>query len=84
MLGYTYRGSVEVPGGSMPRSMVGLLTAVGTAMSGLAALAHGSLLWITIALAAAAMALAAYSALLPTPILPSIRLCHQKKMTAFP
>jgi hypothetical protein len=41
----------------MPRSMVGLLAAVGTAMSALVALAHGDLVWVTIASAAAAMGL---------------------------
>ena len=57
----------------MPRSMVGLLTAVGTAMSALVALARGGVVWVTIAMAAAAMGLAAYAALLsiPIPALPS-------------
>jgi len=57
----------------MPRSMVGLLTAVGTAMSALVALAHGGLIWGTITIAAVAMGLAAYSALLTT----------QKKSSSF-
>ncbi len=46
----------------MPRSMVGLLAAVGTAMSSLVAFAHGHLIWVTIANAAAATGLAAYAA----------------------
>jgi hypothetical protein len=50
----------------MPRSMVGLLAAVGTAMSVLAASAHGDLVWLMIADASAATGLAAYMALLPT------------------
>ena len=49
----------------MPRIMVGLLAAVGTAMSALVAFAHGDLIWVTIAEAAAATGLAAYPALLP-------------------
>jgi hypothetical protein len=47
----------------MPRSMVGLLAAVGTAMSALVAFAHGNLFWVIIADAAAATGLAAYLAL---------------------
>jgi hypothetical protein len=82
--GYTYHGPLELAGGSMPRSMVGLLTAVGTAMSGLGALTHGGLLWVTIAIAAVAMGLAAYSALLSTPILPSIQALPSKKIKVFP
>ena len=50
-------------GGPMPRSMVGLLAAVGTAMSALFGLAHGDLAWITLIGAAAATGLAAYAAL---------------------
>lgn len=49
----------------MPRSMVGLLAAVGTAMSALVALAHGYLIWAIIALAAAAAGLVAYLSLSP-------------------
>jgi hypothetical protein len=49
----------------MRRSMVGLLAAVGAAMSALVALAHGALVWLTMADAAAATGLAAYLALLP-------------------
>ena len=49
----------------MPRNMVGLLAAVGTAMSALVAFAHGTLVWVAIADAAAATGLAAYLALLP-------------------
>ena len=44
----------------MPRSMVGLLAAVCTAMSALLGLAHGALFWIVMALAAAAAGLVAY------------------------
>jgi hypothetical protein len=47
------------------RSMVGLLAAVGTAMSAPVALAHGALVRLTIADAAAATGLAAYLALSP-------------------
>ena len=36
----------------MARSMVGLLAAVGTAMSALVAFAHGYLTWVAIAVAA--------------------------------
>jgi hypothetical protein len=50
-------------GGPMPRSMVGLLAAVGTAMSALAGLTHGDLVWIMLMDAAAATGLAAYAAL---------------------
>jgi hypothetical protein len=47
----------------MPRSMVGLLAAVGVTMSALVGLIHGDLAWLTIAVAAAATGLAAYLAL---------------------
>jgi hypothetical protein len=47
----------------MPRTMVGLLAAVGTAMSALVGLAHGDLVWLIIADAAAATGLAACLAL---------------------
>ena len=47
----------------MPRCMVGLLAAVGTAMSLVAGLAHGDLFWAVVADAAAASGLAAYLAL---------------------
>jgi hypothetical protein len=50
----------------MPRTMVGLLAAVGAAMSALVGLAHGDLVWVAIADAAAATGLAAYLAL-PVP-----------------
>jgi len=43
--------------------MVGLLAAVGAAMSAFAALAHGDLVWVAIADGAAATGLAAYLAL---------------------
>lgn len=46
----------------MPRSMVGLVAAVGSAMSVLVAYTHGDLTWITIADAALATGLAAYGA----------------------
>jgi hypothetical protein len=46
----------------MPRSMVGLLAAVGATMSSLVAFAHGNLAWVIIADAAAATGLAAYLA----------------------
>jgi hypothetical protein len=49
----------------MPRSMVGLLTAAGAAMSALVAFVHGDLTWVTIADAAAATGLAAYLAAPP-------------------
>ena len=47
----------------MPGSMVGLLAAVGTAMSALVAFAHGNLIWVIIADAATTAGLAAYLAL---------------------
>jgi hypothetical protein len=47
----------------MPRIMVGLLAAVGTAMSALAGLAHGDLVLVVIGDAAVATGLAAYLAL---------------------
>ena len=47
----------------MPRSMVGLLVAVGTAMSALVGFTHGDFSWLTISDAAAASGLAAYLAL---------------------
>jgi hypothetical protein len=46
----------------MPRTMVGLLAAVGTAMSALVAFAHGNLIWVTIAMAAVVAGLVAYVA----------------------
>lgn len=46
--------------------MVGLLAAVGVAMSALVGLAHGELTWVALADAAAATGLAAYLAL-PLP-----------------
>lgn len=51
-------------GGSMRRSVVGLLAAVGTAMSALVAFTHGDHVWELIAAAAAANGLVAY---LPLP-----------------
>ena len=47
----------------MPRILVGLLAAVGSAMSALVAFTHGHLVGLTIADAAAATGLAAYLAL---------------------
>jgi hypothetical protein len=44
----------------MPRSMVGLLVAAGTAMSALAGLAHGYIAWVAIADAIAATGLVGY------------------------
>jgi hypothetical protein len=49
----------------MARSVVGLLAAVGAALSALVGLAHGELIWVTLANAAAATGLAAYLALPP-------------------
>jgi hypothetical protein len=49
----------------MPRSMVGLLAAVGATMSAIVGLVHGDLAWVIIADAAAATGLAAYLALPP-------------------
>jgi hypothetical protein len=48
---------------TMPRSMVGLLAAVGTTMPVVASLAHGGLFWTALADGAAATGLAAYLAL---------------------
>jgi hypothetical protein len=50
----------------MPPSVVGVLTAVGTATSAAASLTHGDLFWAAVVDAAAATGLAAYLALLPT------------------
>ena len=50
-------------GDSMSRSTVGLLAAVGAAMSALVAFAHGNLVWVIIADVATATGLAAYLAL---------------------
>jgi len=47
----------------MPRSLVALLAAVATAMSGLIGFAHGELVWIIIGDAAAATGLGTYLAL---------------------
>ena len=49
----------------MPPVMVGLLAAVGAAMSALVAFVQGDLVWITIADAAVATGLAAYLSLSP-------------------
>ena len=53
----------------MSRSMVGLLAAVGAAMSALVAFAHGDLVWLVIVNAAVATGLAAYAAA-PPPAVP--------------
>jgi hypothetical protein len=44
----------------MPRSMVGLLSAVAVAMAALVSLAHGDLFWIVVADASTAAGLVAY------------------------
>ena len=44
----------------MSRGMVGLLAAVGAAMSALVGLAHGDIVWIAVADAAVATGLVAY------------------------
>jgi hypothetical protein len=49
----------------MPRSMVGLLAAVATAMSALVASAHGYLVWVTLVDAAVVSGLAASLAVAP-------------------
>jgi hypothetical protein len=54
----------------MPRSMVGLLAAVGATMFALVSSAHGVLFLLTITGAAAATGLAAYGALCPNSALP--------------
>lgn len=55
----------------MPPSVVGLLTAVGTATSAVASVTHGDLFWAVVVDAAAATGLAAYLALLPNKKNPS-------------
>ncbi len=47
----------------MPRSIVGLLAAVGTAMAVVASLTHGDLFWAAVMDASAATGLATYLAL---------------------
>jgi hypothetical protein len=47
----------------MPRSVVGLLAAVGAALSAIIGLSRGSVVWILIVSASAATGLAAYLAL---------------------
>ena len=49
----------------MPRSMVGLLAAVGAAMSALVSFAQGFLVWVALAIAAVATGLAASLAIAP-------------------
>jgi hypothetical protein len=51
----------------VPKSMVGLLAAVGATMFALAPSAHGVLVLLAIAVGAAATGLAAYGALCPNP-----------------
>ena len=46
----------------MPRSMAGLLAAIGVAMLALVLFVHGDLIWMTLVAAAAAIGLAAYLA----------------------
>jgi hypothetical protein len=68
----------------MPRSMVGLLAAVATAMAALAAYAHGGVIWLAIAVAAAAAGLAAYAAAPPASpgvVLPASPPLAIKKIT---
>lgn len=54
----------------MPRSMVGLLAAVGAAMSALASFVHGDLIAVIIINAAVATGSAAYLALKPQKKMP--------------
>jgi len=63
----------------MPRSMVGLLAAVGAAMSALVGLVHGDLTWVALADAAAATGLAAYLALPSNKKKSSLRLASSHK-----
>jgi hypothetical protein len=49
----------------MPRIMVGLLAAVGVAMSALVGLGHGALVWLAITCASATTGLGAYLAIVP-------------------
>jgi hypothetical protein len=58
--------------GQAPRSVVGLLAAVGTAMSVAASSAHSDLFWAAMGAAATAAGLAAYLALLPTKKRPAV------------
>jgi hypothetical protein len=51
--------------GSMPRSVVGLLAAIGVAVSALVGLTHGDVVPIMVATASTATGLGAYLALLP-------------------
>jgi hypothetical protein len=54
----------------MPRTLVGLLAAVGVTMSVLVAFAHGALVWLIIVEAAAATGLVAYVSA-PVPVISS-------------
>jgi hypothetical protein len=53
----------------MPRSMVGLLTAVGAAMAVLAPLPHGYLFWVVVAVVGAAAGLVGYASAPDPPVL---------------
>jgi hypothetical protein len=69
----------------MPKSMVGLLAAVGATMFALAPSAHGVLFLLAIAVGAAATGLAAFGALCPVPVcspLPSASLPENKKKSS--
>jgi hypothetical protein len=69
-------------GTSMPKSMVGLLTAVGGTMFALVPFAHNVLILLAIAVGAAAAGLAAYATLCPVPgrsHLPVASLTENKK-----
>jgi len=65
----------------MPRSMVGLLVAVGAAMSALVGLVHSDLVWAIIAVAALAAGLAAYAAA-PSPAVAVPQKNLQLKLTS--
>jgi hypothetical protein len=60
-LTYHYVYSPSMGGQPMPRSMVGLLSAVAVAMSALLSLTHGSLFWMAVAGSSAAAGLVAYA-----------------------
>lgn len=72
-------------GDPMPKSMVGLLAAVGAIMFALAPSAHGVLFLLAIGLGAVAAGLAAYGALCPAPVLstmPPVSLPENKKKSS--
>jgi len=56
----------------MPRSMVGLLAAVGAAMFALVSFAQGYLVWLTLAIAAVTTGLAASLAIAPIKKIPTV------------